>query len=89
MNIWSTIKGYVAGGFALIACPCHLPFTYPIILGLTAGTVLGTWLQGQFGFLFGILTVIFTTGLGLAIWWLRNDNKEISCEPRKNYRIFK
>ncbi len=89
INRWHAIKGYFAGALALVACPCHLPLTFPLLLSFTAGTALGTWLQGKFGLLFGILTIIFVTGLGLAIWWLRNDNKEISCEPQKNYRIFK
>ena len=68
--------------FRSVPC-CHLPITFPILLSLTAGTVFGTWLQGTYGLLYGILGAVFIAGLGLAFWWLANDKKEAVCEPVK------
>lgn len=75
MSTWQNIKGTVAGVVALIACPCHLPITFPLLLSLTAGTALGNWLEGKFGLVFTISAVIFIGGLGLAYWWSREDEK--------------
>ena len=69
MTIWYTLKEYIAGAIALIACPCHLPLTFPLLLSLTAGTALGSWLEGRFGLVFVISTVIFIGGLALAMRW--------------------
>ena len=69
-------KGYVAGGIAFITCPCHLVFTVPILIGLTAGTAFGTWLQGNV-VTFGVsTTVIFVAGAALAYRWLRSQKED-------------
>ena len=39
-NFWGGILA-VTG---LMACPCHLPITLPLILGLLGGTGLGTFI---------------------------------------------
>jgi mercuric ion transport protein len=67
---WSTIKGYVMGGIALIACPCHLPITLPILVALTAGTAFSVWLSNNFIAIAGILTVIFVGALVLSFRWI-------------------
>ncbi len=73
MNTWQTIKGYVAGAIALIACPCHLPLTLPLLIGLTAGTALGSWLAGNYLAVFLIFTAIFIVGLMLSFRWLGSE----------------
>lgn len=85
MNLWHTIKGYLAGAFALLVCPCHLPLTFPLILSLTAGTALGGWLAGKFGLLFGVSTVLFLASLFLAGRWLLVEGEGESCPaPRRS-----
>lgn len=66
---WHTLKGYVAGAIAFITCPCHLPITLPLLIGLTAGTAFSGWLAKNI-FLVGVIsTVIFIGGLALAMKW--------------------
>ena len=77
---WSTIKGYVMGGIALIACPCHLPITLPILVALTAGTAFSVWLSSNFIAIAGILTVIFVGALVLSFRWI---GKPASAPPVK------
>lgn len=66
---WSAIKGYLMGALALIACPCHLPITLPILVALTAGTAFSVWLQNNFLTIGGAATVIFVGALVLALKW--------------------
>jgi mercuric ion transport protein len=42
-----TIKGSGVGLVALIACPCHLPLTLPLLLALSSGTAVGGWLTAN------------------------------------------
>lgn len=86
MTTWHTIKGYLAGALALIACPCHLPITFPLLLGLTAGTALGAWLEGSFGLVFGFFTIIFIGGLGLSMLWLGKEKEGARPSPRSKGR---
>jgi hypothetical protein len=79
MNIWLTIRGFVAGAVALIACPCHLPLTLPILLVLTAGTAVGGWLANNSMLIYSISVVLFIGGLLLAGKWLVVDKAEV-CE---------
>ena len=70
------IKGYVAGFVAFIACPCHLPFTLPLLISLTAGTAFSAWLAAPRNvFLVGtISTVIFIGGMALAFKWFNQPH---------------
>lgn len=43
--MWLTIRGYVAGVVAVVACPCHLPITLP----LAAQPHRRNWLRGVAG----------------------------------------
>jgi len=73
--MWQTIKGYVAGGVALIACPCHLPITLPLILALTAGTAVGGWLSANQTLIYSAFTLLFLGGLLLAGKWLMRGGR--------------
>lgn len=73
MSTWQTIKGYAAGVIALIACPCHLPLTLPLLIALTARTALGSWLAGNYLTVFIISPVIFIGGLILSFRWLGRE----------------
>jgi hypothetical protein len=41
LKTWRTIRSYLAGVVAFIACPCHLPLILPLLISLTAGTGYG------------------------------------------------
>ena len=67
-------KGWVAVLTGFIACPCHLPFTLPLALTLTAGTALGAWIASN-TFLIGVvLTVYFLGALGVGWYWLTKED---------------
>lgn len=68
--MWTSIRGYVAAGIALITCPCHLPITLPILLSLTAGTAVGAFLRQHTGLVWAVSAAIFVGGLALALFWL-------------------
>jgi hypothetical protein len=70
LKIWGSIKGYVVAGFALVACPCHLPLTLPIFLALTAGTAFGGWMAANTTVIYITSAVLFVGGLVLAYKWL-------------------
>lgn len=65
-----TLKGYVAGLIAFIACPCHLPITLPLLISLTAGTALSAWLASHTLLAVVISTLVFIGSLVLAFQWL-------------------
>lgn len=67
---WNKFRSYIATVFAVISCPCHLPLTLPILLALTAGTVLGRWLAGNIGVIIVISTAVFIGGLSLSLRWM-------------------
>ncbi|SRR5712692_10218974 len=77
--VWHNIKVSVASVVAFIACPCHLPFTLPLLISLTAGTAFGAWLAAPRNLvLVGVIsTVIFASGLALALEWSRQP----ACPP--------
>ena len=79
MKSWHNIKGYLSGVIALVVCPCHLPITFPLILSLTAGTALGSWLAGKFSLVFGISTALFVIGLFLTWWWIADQEQGKQC----------
>lgn len=60
-----TVAGAV---LAFIACPCHLPLTGPLLLGLLAGTALGNDLAAHPERLAVGATGLFLLGLALAFW---------------------
>jgi len=77
------IKGVAAGLVALVACPCHLVFTLPLLLALTGGTAFGGWLLLNQRFIWLAATVIFIGGLMLAFYWIMQDQPANDCEECK------
>lgn len=82
LNTWHTIKGYVAGAVALVACPCHLPLTLPLLIGLTAGTAFSAWLENNFIVVAAILTVFFIGGLVMSMKWMRSGDQVRALSPQ-------
>ena len=70
--------GKVWGGVLLvtgvIACPCHLIITLPLILGLLAGTGVGAILGANTGLVYGITGGYFIVALA-AGWYLLNRKR--------------
>ncbi len=75
-NIWHRIRGYLAAGFAIIICPCHLVLTLPLLLSITAGTAAGAFLERNFYVVIAVSIIVFIGGLVLAIRWLGTDISE-------------
>jgi len=69
-ELWHKVRGYIAVGVALIACPCHLLITLPLLLALTAGTALGAFLGENTPLVFAASTLLFVGGLVLGFIWL-------------------
>ncbi|MHB8624693.1 MAG: hypothetical protein ACYDBJ_06395 [Aggregatilineales bacterium] len=69
-NFIRSIRGYVSVGVGIIACPCHLPITLPLILSLTAGTVFSAWLAAHTALVYGLSALIFIGAIMLGIFWL-------------------
>lgn len=72
LKIGSTARSsiWMLTGFA--ACPCHLPVTIPIVLGLTAGTAFGAFLANNLWLLGAISTTYFLFALVLGLRSLRH-----------------
>jgi len=69
-DVWLKVRGYVAAAIALVACPCHLVVTLPLLIALTAGTALGAFLRQNSALVFGVSTALFVAGLYLAFRWM-------------------
>lgn len=69
-GLWLKVRGFVAAGVALVACPCHLVVTLPLLLSLTAGTVVGTFLRQNTWLAYGVATVVFVGSLFLVFRWM-------------------
>lgn len=65
-----TIKGFAAGIVALVACPCHLPLTLPILLVLTSGTAVGVWLATNQWMIWVASILLFIGGMALMVRWM-------------------
>jgi hypothetical protein len=75
-----TMKGFAAGMVALVACPCHLPLTLPVLLVLTSGTAVGGWLAANQGLVWLSSIVLFIGGLVLMVRWMKPAAAGAQCE---------
>lgn len=72
---WQKFRGYVLVVTAFIACPCHLPITLPLAIGLTSGTAWGAIISQNQAAIYGLFTVYFVGGLALGYWLLTRDHQ--------------
>ncbi|MBI3287066.1 MAG: hypothetical protein HYZ68_03365 [Chloroflexi bacterium] len=68
-------RGYLAIITALIACPCHLPITLLLLIGLAGGTALGTFLSQNALLIYAASTVYFLGALWIGWRWLGEGGK--------------
>lgn len=62
--------GYALAATTLIACPCHLPLTLPVVAGVLGGTAFGAALTAHTGLLVAAATLYFVVALGAALYLL-------------------
>ena len=65
-NIW----GGVLAVTGFIACPCHLPFTLPLLIGVLGGTGIGAGIAANVSLIYGIATAYFVLGIGVGLYLL-------------------
>ena len=83
----SSPKGIFAAAVALVACPCHLPITLPLLLVLTSGSAVGLWLAQNQWLVWLAATGLFVGGLALSFVWLSKEQTEAQCDIPTAKRI--
>jgi mercuric ion transport protein len=63
-------------GTALLACPCHLIFLLPAVLGLLGGTALGAALEANTGLIVAAATVYFFGALAGGIYLMNRRGRK-------------
>jgi hypothetical protein len=63
------IGGAVLAVTGILACPCHLVVTLPLLAGLLAGTALGQFLTHNTGFVYTGAAIYFVGALTLGYWF--------------------
>jgi len=85
-NIWHRIGGYLAAGLALVACPCHLIVTLPLLFSVTAGTAIGVFLEQNLYGVIAVSIIAFIIGLILAFRLLGSSVSEDSTRFPRQFR---
>lgn len=88
MNKSNRVVGYVLTATALLACPCHLPFTLPLALGLLGGTAFGAALGTNTWLVVAGATIYFVAALGAGLYLLNRHTEEKAGSSRKrDFRV--
>ena len=72
----SRVWGGVLTVTGFVACPCHLPFTLPLVLGVLGGTGLGSFIGANTSLIYGVFTGYFIAGIGVG-WYLLNRKQRV------------
>ena len=64
------IGGTVLAVTGFIACPCHLPFTLPLLIGVLGGTGIGAGIAANVGVIYVIATGCFVIGIAAGLYLL-------------------
>lgn len=70
-NIW----GVVLAVTGFIACPCHLPFTLPLLIGVLGGTGIGAGIAANVSLIYMIATGYFVIGIGIGLYLLNRRQR--------------
>ena len=73
----SRVWGGVLAGTGVIACPCHLPVTLPLVLGVLGGTGLGSLIGANTGVIYGIFSAVFVVGIGAGMFLLNRQGRSV------------
>ncbi len=65
----SRVWGWVLAVTGFVACPCHLPLTLPLVLGVLGGTGIGSFIGANTSWVYGIATGYFIVAIGVG-WCL-------------------
>lgn len=77
-TISAQARGYFFFITGVLACPCHLPVTLPILIALTAGSALGAFLANSIWLVVALSTIYFIVALMLGFRYL--GQKDQTCE---------
>jgi len=71
-----------------LACPCHLPFTLPLLLGVLGGTGFGSFIGANTGWVYGVATGYFIGGIGVGLFLLNRkaQSRGAACDTRPKIR---
>jgi len=72
-NIW----GGVLAVTGFIACPCHLPFTLPLLIGVLGGTGLGVGVAANVNLIYVVATGYFILAIGVGVYLLNRKKRNI------------
>lgn len=66
----SKIWGGVLTITGVIACPCHLPLTFSLLVGILGGTGIGGFASLHRGLVYGVFTGYFLLAIGVGLYLL-------------------
>lgn len=75
-KVWGAVL--VVTGF--IACPCHLPLTLGLLLGVLGGTAIGGFVRTHTSLVYGIAAAYFVAAVG-AGWFLWSRKRSTKPAP--------
>lgn len=78
--IWKRIRVGLAVVVAVVACPCHLPLTLPLLLAASGGTLLGFSARTAMIPLLIASTVLFIGALYFSVLWINSRAKAPVCK---------
>ncbi|NOZ06446.1 MAG: hypothetical protein GXP41_08875 [Chloroflexi bacterium] len=86
---WRKVRGYVAGGLAVLTCPCHLLITLPLLLALTAGTAAGAVISDNVWTIVAASVLLFALWAVLAYRWIGGEEQScaLPAEQEMNHRF--
>ena len=74
-NIW----GGVLAVTGFVACPCHLPFTLPLLIGVLGGTGIGAGVAANVSLIYVIATGYFILAIGVGVYLLNRKKHNIQA----------
>ncbi len=72
-TISAQARGYFFFITGVLACPCHLPLTLPLLLAVTAGTAIGASLASNIWLIVAVSTIYFVSALALGWRYVTQD----------------